>query len=390
MTRHQRRGHSPGDSNDREGELRLKDFLSEYNGLDQANDSKSFYHNFSNNQDLQNVIYRFLVKNRSGDGSDEKDIDLMQRLCHFLHSFYQSVSGAKLLAKGHFIPTSTANDMVRGRGVVLQYLPHFINLHLYSRNWKDKKRYRFVDAFLLSIYNAESAEQQNVAAVTTATTLSSAPNIPTNPLQRPSCIKVPSLSSSSIYHDSGRLESEDKLDQRPSGLVLTFEVFGFVDVLTASTRSKVCQLLMQTFNRCIADVPKSGLEHFTRATLSLLERGYSTAQSATPRFSLDSPVLMELLFSAYVCMYNGFQVCSDIKPLCPTNILHTQSSSLFPPPGGCQPNCRLDTSSSFFRRLSGCPLVEQFHQELSTDVKSESSLVNARVYPGAVSQEHDH
>ena len=69
-----------------------------------------------------------------------------------------------------------------------------------------------MDAFLLAIYNTEAAEQQSNRAMSTAIV-----NMPANPLIRPSLIKVPPLATSSTYHDSARLESEDKLDQRPSG-----------------------------------------------------------------------------------------------------------------------------------------------------------------------------
>ena len=69
-----------------------------------------------------------------------------------------------------------------------------------------------MDAFLLAIYNTEAAEQQSNRAMSTAII-----NMPANPLIRPSLIKVPPLATSSTYHDSARLESEDKLDQRPSG-----------------------------------------------------------------------------------------------------------------------------------------------------------------------------
>ena len=69
-----------------------------------------------------------------------------------------------------------------------------------------------MDAFLLAIYNTEAAEQQSNRATSTAIV-----NMPANPLIRPSLIKVPPLATSSTYHDSARLESEDKLDQRPSG-----------------------------------------------------------------------------------------------------------------------------------------------------------------------------
>ena len=154
----------------------------------------------------------------------------------------------------------------------------------------------------LAIYNTEASEQLSNKAVTATIA-----NMPANPLIRPSVIKVPPLATSSTYHDSARLESEDKLDQRPSGLTFHFESWAFVDNLTASSRTRVLQLLLQTFNRHLVDMSKFGLDQFVKATSRILERGYGH-KSIQPRVHMDSPVLQELLFGAYVCMYNGFQV----------------------------------------------------------------------------------
>ena len=81
----------------------------------------------------------------------------------------------------------------------------------------------------------------------------------------------------------------------------------FIESLNASNRPQVLRVLLQTFNRHIVDISKSGLDQFVRATLKLLERGYNN-QSGLQRICLDTPVQLELLYGAYVCMYNGFQV----------------------------------------------------------------------------------
>ena len=313
----QRRTHSPGTAavatNDREDEVRLTDFLKEFEGLD-SSQLKNFYHSFCNSHDMQNIIYRLLVRDRSKYLNDsevttnreEKDVELLKGLCNLLLTYYRSVSGAKTTSKSSFILASTANDLARGRVVVLQYLPHLISLHLTLV--KHKSAFRFIDAFLIAMYNLEAVEQQNLAASQAAS--GGASTIPASSLHRPQSLRVPSLSSSSIYHDSSRLESEDKLDQRPSGLTMNLEVFGVIEKITASNRGKVLQLLMHTFNRFIADIPKVGLDFFTRSTLKLLERGYTSTGrcSLMTRIHLDPPVLLELLTSAYVCMYSGFQV----------------------------------------------------------------------------------
>ena len=89
-----------------------------------------------------------------------------------------------------------------------------------------------MDAFLLAIYNTEAAEQQSNRAMSTAIV-----NMPANPLIRPSLIKVPPLATSSTYHDSARLESEDKLDQRPSGK--TIRQFVSCDLFSVCAPSKI-------------------------------------------------------------------------------------------------------------------------------------------------------
>ena len=192
--------------------------------------------------------------------------------------------------------------MLKTRVVVLQYLPHFINLHLLSRCRENLHRHHFLDAFLLALYNIEATEQQALRIH-----LASVNTVPNNPLHRPLLVKVPTLSTSSSYHDNGRLEGEDKLDQRPSGLTFQFENLNFIESLNASNRPQVLRVLLQTFNRHIVDVSKPGLDQFVRATLKLLERGYNN-QSGLQRVSLDPLVQLELLYGAYVCMYNGFQV----------------------------------------------------------------------------------
>ena len=270
-------------------------FLADYEALRSEDEFKTFSQNFTNNNELRQFIYRFLHRDH-GIADDE---GTLKTLCQFFLQLYRSTLSYRVTAKSNFIPTSTANDMLKTRVLVLQYIPHFIYLYLLMRRKDDHRgRFKCVDAFLLAIYNAEAVEQQRASTTTVA-------NMPSNSLQPCRAVKVPSLATSSTYHDSTRLEGEDKLDQRPSGLVFQFECWSFVDKLTVSSRPRVFRLLLQTFNRHIVEISKPGLDQFVRSTLILLERGYSSQQQRIP---LDTPVLLELLFSAYVCMYNGFQV----------------------------------------------------------------------------------
>ena len=288
------------DPKDRVNDQRLTEFLSEFQNL-QDEENKNFFHNFCNNADLQQSIYRVLQRPR------EESLDILKDLCQFLLKMYRSAFGQRQ-SRTNFIPTSTANDMLRTRVVVLQYLPHFIYLHLIVRSQvKQRSLFKFIDAFLLSIYNSEVMEQQSYRA-----TASSITNMPNNPLVRPLAVKVPPLSTNSCYHDSARLESEDKLDQRPSGLMFHFESWAFVETLNASSKPTVFRVLLQIFNRHIVEVSKYGLDQFVRATLKVLDCGYGL--QTHPRIHLDTSVSQELLFSAYVCMYNGFQVIYEIFP----------------------------------------------------------------------------
>ena len=288
------------ESHDKMGDQRLVDFLLECNSAEEEANLKSHGQTFANTQELQNATFRLLLRDHQRD-QDEQSLELLKNLCHFMLSLYRTTTSGPKLTKNSFIPTSTANDMLRTRVVVLQYLPHFINLHLLTRC--RNHRYNFLDAFLLSLYNIEASEQQALRQH-----LASVNTVPNNPLHRPLIVKVPSLATSSSYHDNARLEGEDKLDQRPSGLTFQFENLSFVESLNASNRPKVLRVLLQTFNRIIVDVSKFGLDQFVRATLKLLERGYNNHKLGQTRITLDPPVQLELLYGAYVCMYNGFQV----------------------------------------------------------------------------------
>lgn len=302
---HRRSGGTPAQADNR----RLLEYLEEFQSLSANSDLKSFYQTFCNNLDLQQSALRVLQKTSNEVEDTGDDRDTIQTLCQFLLKMLRSTFSQRVSTKTTFIPTSTANDMIKTRIAVLQFVPHFIHLYLIKRASGVKSNYKFIDAFLLSVYNAEASELQSFRMIASG---SNTNTVPSNPLIRPQVIKVPPLASSSTYHDSGRLESEDKLDQRPSGLTFHFEHWGFMDNLTASSRPKVFKLLLQTFNRHIVDMQKYSLEFFTRGTVKLLERGYGHQSSTCRRIQMDQPVLLELLFGAYVCMYNGFQVINTI------------------------------------------------------------------------------
>ena len=122
-------------------------------------------------------------------------------------------------------------SMVRQRVSFIQYIPLWISIHLNSRYSNDRDKYQFLDAFLLSIYNSEAEMQTELKPVgstgayfmsfslfsvisrifyclisTGTSANNSTSSSSQNPLQRPAFVKVPSLASSSIYHDSSQLK----------------------------------------------------------------------------------------------------------------------------------------------------------------------------------------
>ena len=171
------------ESHDKMGDQRLVDFLNECTSADEAEvNLKSHGQTFANTQELQNATFRLLLRDHQRD-QDVKSLELLKSLCHFMLSLYRTTTSGPKLTKNSFIPTSTANDMLRTRVIVLQYLPHFINLHLLTRC--RNHRYNFLDAFLLSLYNIEASEQQALRLH-----LASVNTVPNNPLHRPLIVKV--------------------------------------------------------------------------------------------------------------------------------------------------------------------------------------------------------
>ena len=134
---------------DRDSVRRLLEYLDNFNKLDENADSKSLYQTFSNNLELQQATFRLVQRpdgHLASSGSDPAAAGAnveqppLQVLCQFLLKMYRSTfSSQRLSNKNSFIPTSTANDMIRTRVVVLQYLPHFINLHLCTRFGGDRR-----------------------------------------------------------------------------------------------------------------------------------------------------------------------------------------------------------------------------------------------------------
>ena len=88
-------------------------------------------------------------------------------------------------------------------------------------------------------------------------------------------VRVPGLSSNSVYHDSARLDMSSVEMDRVGGVSLKTRPFEPVKSVNASTRPKILHLLFHVYNNHIMDISKSlGLESFMKVILKVLGRGH--------------------------------------------------------------------------------------------------------------------
>lgn len=72
--------------------------------------------------------------------------------------------------------------------------------------------------------------------------------------------------------------------------------------------------LFRTYNEVIGELPKFSLEQFVRTSQKVLQRGTVAQQDKTrarTKIVLANNVLLEMLYGAYFCVYNGFQVAGS-------------------------------------------------------------------------------
>ena len=145
---------------------------------------KSFFTSLSGNTELQLALFRFLSRDRDRrpssftqeDGEAEKGT--LQMTCKLLLAFYRFVSGLtprsednrSLSVRAPFTLASVAKDVEKNRTVVFQYLPHLITIYLCSQQrMQDKKQFKFIETFLLTLYNCEAwtgSKNYNTASAT--------------------------------------------------------------------------------------------------------------------------------------------------------------------------------------------------------------------------------
>ena len=311
----------------REDDARLQRLLNEYldikaqqaSHLEASGDSsdvskrKTFFSSITNSTEVQNAIFRYLSRERKA-ADHEAEHKTLFNLCDMLLAFYRFISGGS--GGKAFTLASVAKDIERSRPVVVQYLPHLIAIYILSQ---DRKQFKFIETFLLVIYNCEAME-------TTPSNNASSSNLtkgePFQPQQHSVSVNVPGLARNSVYHDSSRLDMSSVEMERVGGVTLRSRTFEMVKSVNATTRPKIFHLLFHVFNNHIMDMTKSvGLESFLKIILRVLSRGHQQLSLRTstqvrsrqqhPKIHLPPAVLIEILLSAHHCIFNGLSTLGN-------------------------------------------------------------------------------
>ena len=246
-----------------------------------AANKKTFFTSFGGNNELQMAIFRFLSRDRDRRPSSftqedkEHERETLQKLCRMLISLYRYVSGVAakaednkvLSGRGSYTLASVAKDIEKNRTVVFQYLPYMISIYLCNQQkLQDKKQYKFIETFLLTLYNCEAwtgskgystsgnpGMSQGTAPSNTNPTLAPAPGGTYNnsPCQHTVTVMVPGLSQSSVYHNR---TLSDPLERVTNGVGFTTRPFNPVVAVNATTRPYMLHLLFHVFNNHIMDL----------------------------------------------------------------------------------------------------------------------------------------
>jgi len=171
-----------------------------------------------------------------------KPHDLLQPLCDLLFTIYR-------------IGNNGENEY---RKFTLQFLPNLI--YLYLQNYSDKQGYSSVETLLVSIHNIEMSSLDNTRK----------------------SFKVPSIGSSSIYHDAS-LISESRIFAMPdtnlergssSGQPLAST--GPISHINAQNRAKVVSHLFSVFAFLLGSVSKDCLDWTCRVSSRMITRGFDS------------------------------------------------------------------------------------------------------------------
>ena len=242
----------------------LSDYLTDYEEVASSPlQEKTFFSTLINNEENQRLLLEFPLDNRH----------LILSRLHLFFNLYKYENSCKK--------------------VTLAFLPKFIYIYLSSLNNKScnknkKEESHHLEAFLLFIYNNEKD------------TLDGNGN----------GFRIPTLNTSSIYHDGTRMDVS--VNSPATSDNLQHANYPCVRHLNAQNKGRVLSALFRVFNSRLGDYPKFVLKNFCDISLSLCTRGYpknpgGSVVAGVGRIHLPGPVLLELLYGAYFCAYNDFQ-----------------------------------------------------------------------------------
>ena len=309
-----------------------------------AANKKTFFNSFSGNHETQAAIFRFLSRDRdrrpTAFTQEDKEIEkeTLQKICKMLLSLYRYVSvlAAKaedttvISGRTSYTLASVAKDIEKNRTAVFQYLPYLISIYLCTQQKiQEKKQYKFLETFLLTLYNCE-AWTGFKAPGNTATSQTGSQQNPTSQVQTPGgtykkspcqhsvTVVVPSLSQSSVYHSHA---NSDPVERVSGSVAFTTRPFIPAVAVNATTRPHILHLLFHVFNNHIMDLSKTSLELVAKAMISLVGRGHTQTSLHTAsrqrgqiqfkRIHLPGTVLIELLITAHHCIFNGLSTLGN-------------------------------------------------------------------------------
>lgn len=237
----------------------------------------------------------------------QKPDELLGPLCDLLFTIYRSAP--KLGSQA--------------RRFSLQFIPHLV--YLYLQNYSDKPSYHSVETLLVALYNIEIGEETKKT------------------------FKVPSIATSSIYHDANLL-SESRIFAMPdTGLDRGPTVASSsktsaqpqISHINAQNRAKVVSFLFGLFTSQLGSFTKETLDSSCKVNSRLVLRGFDQRKSsykshqrnrsygsepgprtgARPphsRIFLPSAVYLDMLSLAYFAIFNncgmvGLQLSKDIE-----------------------------------------------------------------------------
>jgi len=275
----------------------LRELLTEFKNLAES-EHHSFLNTLVNNFSHASTIFGALILFEDRP----KPSELLQPLCDLLLTIYRT-------------------SEIEFRQFSLQYLPNLA--YLYLQNYSDRNSYHSIETLLVAIHNIEVGEETG----------------------KTKSFKVPSLSTSSIYHDSS-LISESRIFAVPDvGLERGFSCSNVskpappqqVTNINAQNRSRIMSHIFGVYTSLLGEFSKQSFEWSCKVCSRMVTRGFNIGKKTHSRnrsygseSGLRSPraciiriplcptVLLEMLHLAYFSMFNGYgsvgtQLARDIE-----------------------------------------------------------------------------